>query len=155
MNVSEAAKAFRAIAEATEPEKLPSLTPVELYEHRNALIGLRRLVAVSGLDAALCEQRIHLLQLEIDSRQAEDRHEQNQSLGRKTLFWARWAVLAAVAVPIVIVLLQDTRISSFLRARPSRASPASSPTPTATVAASATPTVTESPSESPQASATP
>src|SRR5437868_14993028 len=92
------------------------------------------------------------LQIRSIERGSKDRHKETTGLERKILRWTRWAVLAAVVVPIALALLQDTRISSFLRAKASRLlqpSQSKSP-PSARALETATPL-----SESPTASPTP
>jgi hypothetical protein len=83
----------------------------------------------------------------------KSRHEDAQRIGSKTLFWARWAVVAAVLVPITVALIQETPLSKLLRAIPSKSrqqpSPKTqhSPRPLGTATpASVSPTVSVSPS---------
>jgi hypothetical protein len=66
--------------------------------------------------------------------------------GRKILFWARWAVIAAVVVPIAVVRIAEINFSRLLRAK---ASQSPTPSPTQSLPLGETPTATEPPPESP------
>src|SRR5215471_19572076 len=53
----------------------------------------------------------------IDSLRAEIQHREAFGVGRKTLFWARWAVVAAVIVPILVALISEIPLSKLLHAK--------------------------------------
>jgi|SRR5215471_9809469 len=47
----------------------------------------------------------------------EIQHREASGLGKKTLFWARWAVVAAVIVPILVALISEIPLSKLLHAK--------------------------------------
>src|SRR5437588_1072225 len=76
--------------------------------------GQDRMIRAAKGRVALLNNELQIRSIE---RGSKDRHKETTGLERKILRWTRWAVLAAVVVPIALALLQDTRISSFLRAK--------------------------------------
>jgi hypothetical protein len=60
-------------------------------------------------------------------RDNEKRHKENQTLGQKTLFWAKIGGIAAV-IGTIVLLIFDTPISKLLPSTSSQAPP-TSPTP--------------------------
>ena len=80
------------------------------------------------------------------------RNEMQERQGRKILFWARWAVITAVVVPIAVVLIAEIDFSTLFRAK---ASQSPTPSPTQSLPLGETPTATEPPSEAPTVSPTP
>jgi len=119
--------------EATRLSKLSEISPEEIqiyYDYfAEAHAAIRGRQDMTHVAAA----RMVSLRNYLDQRQIDDHHRQAQRLGRKTLFWARWAVAAAVVVPILVALILQ------LPPRPPQALPASSPQERPTAAPSATP----------------
>ena len=128
-------------------DRYQDYTEAELEEHRR--------VHPRHADRMIVLAELQKWQKKKDDEIAKDRHRDNWILGRKTLWWARWAVLAAVVVPVGIALISDIRTSRSLPATSSLASPTSSPQAVPNAVPSETPTATESPSATPLESPTP
>ena len=72
----------------------------------------------------MVDARIELLRREIEMRRIEARtdahHTAAMTQGNKILFWARWAVLVGVGVPILVALIAEIPFSKLLLSISSR-----------------------------------
>ena len=159
MNVDEARETVQCAFRAMAPETLPNLTLPQLQEHYDALCEARLVLFQHGYTSDTADTLLHTLRQEIAGKLAEQRgerhHTESVGLDRRILNWTRWAVVAAVVVPILVALIAEIPFSRLLRATASQASPTSSmrssPTPETTTA----PVAVELQSATPQASPTP
>src|SRR5260370_29955128 len=144
---------FRKSKEETEPNKLEGLSLKELQSHHDRLSAVLPHLLDNPPLVMLCRDRIELLRREIELRRIEGRserqHQESFGLGTKTLFWAKMAVLAAVVVPVSLVLISQLPFSKLLPARIDKASPPTyrqTPAPTAGVPESEASSNTATPS---------
>ena len=159
MNVDEARETVQCAFRAMAPETLPNLTLPQLQEHYDALCEARLVLLQHSYTSDSTDGLLHTLRQEIAGKLAEQRgerhHTESVGLDRRILHWTRWAVVAAVVVPILVALIAEIPFSRLLRATASQASPTSSmrssPTPETTTA----PMAVELQSATPQASPTP
>ena len=87
----------------------------------------RDLLLRFGYYLETADETLAKLNQRIETKQFEERTERHHSesmnqgkhtldVGEKTLFWARWAVIAAVLVPILVALIADIPFSKLLPA---------------------------------------
>jgi cytoskeletal protein RodZ len=135
--MSDSLDQFWKVIDKTKPPKLDdlSLEEIKRYEH---YLSTKLPSLIDGRLVTVCRNRIDLLRQEIQSQRIEEkadkRHQESSRIGTKTLFWARWAVVAAVVVPVVLALISQFPISKLLHAKTDKASPPTSrqtPAPTA------------------------
>jgi hypothetical protein len=123
---------FRRKLAESHPDNFENLSREQLEGYRDYF--LESATQPDPLDAAskeILSGRISRLKAEIASRLREEtnerRHQENQAVGRKTLVWAKWTVLAAAVVLIGIALLSDTRFTRFQPSTSAQASATPSP----------------------------
>src|SRR5881398_1341877 len=77
--------------------------------------------------AQKCRGRIDLLAKEIELRLLDERNKERHleaiGQGSKILFWARFAVLVGVVVPILVALIAEIPLSTLLPSTTSQPSP--------------------------------
>ena len=142
---------------ATLPNTLRDLDlDAEAYHH---FLTEQQPVLYNRNEIPICGERIALLRSEIELRRLEKQsagqHESSMAQGSNILHWTKLAVLAAVAVPILVALFPEIRLSKIQRAM-SSGSRRSKGTTNPAIASSATPQTTLTPpSLAPIASPTP
>jgi hypothetical protein len=129
------------VDETKRPEQLRRLSYRKLRDYQTYFLESQYDRNAPGHENLVASQHLALLRNEMQERQ-----------GRKILFWARWAVIAAVVVPIAVVRIAEIDFSRLLRAK---ASQSPTPSPTQSLPLGETPTATEPPPESPIVSETP
>ena len=141
----------------TTPNKLADLSTESLEACYHYFSEAHREAELPQMVKAAAD-RMPELRSEMELRRMEE-HSQRQhgeaiGQGRKILFWARWAVAAAVVVPMLVALIADIPFSKLLRATSFRSAPKSLPQTAPTASPMRLPRATESPSATPQASPT-
>jgi hypothetical protein len=159
VDISEARQIEQRVRLATAPDRLPSLTLPELQELHESLCQARFVILQTGYPITSTDDRLQMLQQEIEAKRAEERserhHVESVRLDRKILRWTRWAVAVGVVVPILVALIADIPFSKLLHARASKSSrPSSAQTPSI-FAPSKSRLAEKSPSAGPTASPTP
>src|SRR5262249_26087255 len=114
----------------TEPAKLRVMSHEKLIEYEEYFAQQLPSFGISEHQQALrqlCQDRMDLLRSEIERRslvaQSKHQHQEAFGIGKKTLFWARLAVVAAVVVPVGLALISQFPFSKLLPARIDKASP--------------------------------
>ena len=121
---------FWKAVEDTTPDKLASLSPETLEAmYRYFLHVHYQWGAGFQKEIRTAEARIALLRSETElrsiSNQSKKQHSEAMGVGNKTLFWARWAVVAAIVVPIIVALISGFPFSKPRPARTETTSPSS------------------------------
>jgi hypothetical protein len=89
VDVSEARQIEQRVRLATAPDRLPSLTLLELQELHESLCQARFVILQAGYTIASTDDRLQMLQQEIEAKRAEERSERHHAesvrLDRKIL----------------------------------------------------------------------
>ena len=121
---------FLEALKKTEPNKIRQMPIEKLIEYEQYFAEQ---IPEFGLDAKhqqhpqQYQARMDLLRAEIQLRllttQSERQHKEAFGLGKRTLFWAKLAVVAAVVVPVILALISQFPFSKLLPAKTDKASP--------------------------------
>jgi hypothetical protein len=114
---------FGEVYTDTAPDKLSPLSLEQLQKCHAYFVDVNPQLQGWHAMQVQCRDRIELLSKEIESRRSETHSERHHreaiGLGRQTLFWAKVGGIAA-AIGTTVLLVSDTGLSKFLRAKASR-----------------------------------
>ena len=131
----------KAVREMANYRKMPTAKLVEYEQYFVGQLGSFGSDPRAQIYEHQCQAQIESLRSAISRRwlaeQSERQYREAFGLGKKTLFWARLAVVAAVVVPVVLALISQLLSS---KSQPSKTdtsnSPSSLQTPAPTAALS-------------------